>query len=53
MKKDNLEIKKDGKLIKYKVVKTVTKSGTGGSVTLPKELIGKEVYIEYVEGVGE
>ena len=50
MNKD-LIIKVDGKITKYKVYKKVVKSGNGGGVSLPKELVGKIVYIEYQEKI--
>ena len=37
----------DRELVIYKEVKEVKKSGTGGSVVLPKELVGKMVRIIY------
>ena len=49
MKQTNLIIKRNGEITKYKVVKKTQKSGNGCAVTLPKELLNKEVYIEYVK----
>ncbi len=51
MKKD-LEIQtelrnKENKIVKYIAKKIVKSSGTGAVIYLPKELIGKEVKIEY------
>lgn len=47
--KEELEIKQylNGKLVKLKMRKKVRKSGHGGAVGLPKELIGKFVDIKY------
>lgn len=39
---------KDNKLVEYSAIKKVVKAGTGGGVTLPKELIGKMVRIEMI-----
>ena len=48
MANKNLIIKTDDKITKYKVYKKVFKSGGGGAVVLPKELVGETVYVEYI-----
>ena len=47
MTEENLEIKqtRKGKIKFYKAFKIVKKMGNGGHVTIPKELIGKEITI--------
>lgn len=47
MTEKNLEIKqtRKGKITFYKASKIVKKMGNGGHVTIPKELIGKEITI--------
>ena len=47
MKEEALIIRKYGKIVKYQVYKKVFSSGGSGAVIIPKELVGKEVYIEY------
>lgn len=49
MKNQDLIIKKDNEIIKYKSYKKVTKSGGSGAITLPRQLLGKIVYVEYVK----
>ena len=48
MKKD-IKIKHiiNGKIVKYKEIKTVGKVSKGGHVYLPKELVGKKVEVTY------
>jgi len=48
MKEQNkdLIIKQDGKITKYKCHKKIKKNGNAGGIILPKELIGKIVYVE-------
>ena len=41
----------NGKISKYKCYKKVVSSGGSGAVTLPKSLVGKEVYVEYISDV--
>lgn len=49
MTNNNIEIKrtKGKEIIEYQTIKKVVASGTGAVIYLPKELIGKEVRIEY------
>ena len=52
---ETLEIKRimDNKIVSYKAIKQVKKSGNSGAVTIPKELIGKLVNIELIEKENE
>ena len=51
MVKEEVEIKSyiNGKLVKLKMKRKVVKVGNGGGVLVPKELVGKEVKVEYEE----
>ena len=42
----DLIIKINGEITKYKCYKKVVVSGGSGAITLPKQLVGKEVYVE-------
>jgi len=50
MDNKDLIIKSGVNISKYKCYKKVVKSGGSGAVTLPKELVGKIVFIEYPTG---
>lgn len=47
MDKQDLIIKVDNKITRYSVDKKVVNSGSGGAISLPKELVGKVVHIDY------
>lgn len=49
MKDKDFVIKVNGKITKFKSHRKVIKSGNGGAVTLPKELVGKVVYVEFIK----
>lgn len=49
MENKDLIIKIGKKITKYKTYKKVVISGGSGAITLPKELIGKIVYVEYID----
>ena len=53
MESKDLIIKIGGKITKYKCYKKVVNSGGSGAITLPKQLVGKIIYIEYVEDKNE
>ena len=50
-KEQKFELKQttDGKIVFYKAIKVVKRIGNSGHVVLPKELIEKEVRIEWGE----
>jgi len=49
MKSKDFITKINGLITKYKCYKKVIKSGGSSAITLPKELIGKIVYVEYID----
>jgi putative transposon-encoded protein len=49
MEDKDLVIRVNGKITKYKCYKKVVKSGGSGGITLPKEFIGKIVFVELKE----
>jgi len=47
MKGEDLIIRVGKEITKFKVYKKVMVSGNGGIIIMPKDLVGKVVYVEY------
>lgn len=47
MENNELIIRKNGEITKYKSSKKVVSSGNGACVYIPKELLGKEVNVSF------
>lgn len=45
MENKDLIIKKGGEIVNYKCYKRVVRSGGSGAITLPKQLVGKIVFV--------
>ena len=50
MKQDDEIVKRNGKIIKFKCIRKPKSIGSGSYILLPKQLVGKEIYVELMKG---